>query len=171
MIQSRPALKGKKLVYMPLGFLAACVLLFPASQAVGRYAAIIQLFALVCAAYSLFLLTKYVLPDYLYTIEDGHFTVHKINGKKSVCVADIELSDINRKLSTVDEYKKDDVARRVHSFIKNPGDERLRYVICNFGTEECAILIEPDELFEKQMTALIDEWKNRKSEEEDEDDE
>ncbi len=171
MIQSRPALKGKKLIYMPLGFLAVCVLFFPASQTAGKYAAFVQLFAIVCAAYSLFLLTKYVLPDYLYTIEEGHFTVHKINGKKSVCVADIELSDIKDKLLTANEYKKDDTARRVHSFIKNPGDERLRYIICTFGTEECAILIEPDELFEKQMTVLIDEWKNRKHEEEDEDDE
>lgn len=171
MIQSRPALKGKKLIYLPLLFLLVCVLLFPASQAAGKYAAIIQLIAMICAAYSLFLLIKYVLPDYLYTIEDGHFTVHKINGKKSVCVADIELWDINDKLLTKEEYKKEVVARRLHSFIKNPGDERLRYIICNFGTEECAIIIEPDELFEKQMVQQITEWKNRKTEDEDEDDE
>ena len=171
MIQSRPKLKGKKLIYIPITLLAVCMLLFPASSAAGKYAAFIQLIAVACAAYSLFLLIRYVLTDYLYSVEDGHFTVHKINGKKSVCVADIELSDMRSELLTAEKYKKDDVARRIHTFIKNPGDERLRYIICSFGTEECALLIEPDELFEKQMLNQINECKKRKSEEEDEDDE
>lgn len=171
MIQSRPKLKGKKLIYTPLFLLIAAILLFPASSVAGKYAAIVQLFGMCTAAYSLFVLIKYVLSDYLYTIDDGHFTVHKINGKKSVCVADIELCDISGKIRTVEEYKKEDVARRLYKFIKNPDDERLRYIVCNFGTEECAILFEPDEHFEKQMIQLISEWKQRKSEEEDEDDE
>ncbi len=170
MIQSRPKLKGKKLIYMPIALLAACILLFPASQAAGKYAAFIQLAAVACAAYSLFVLIRYVLTDYLYTVEDGHFTVHKINGKKSVCVADIELSDMKSELFTTERYKKDDIARRIYTFIKNPGDEKLRYIICNFGTEECALLIEPDEFFEAQLQNQINEWKKRKSEE-DEDDE
>ncbi|MBE6571789.1 MAG: hypothetical protein E7656_06045 [Ruminococcaceae bacterium] len=171
MIQSRPKLKGKKLIYTPLFLLIAAMLLFPASSVAGKYAAIVQLFAMCVAAYSLFILIKYVLSDYLYTIEDGHFTVHKINGKKSVCVADIELSDISGNLRTKEEYRKEDVARKLYKFIKNPDDERLRYIVCNFGTEECAILFEPDEYFEKQMMSLVSEWKQRKFEEEDEDDE
>ena len=169
MIQSRPKLKGKKLIYTPFAFLAACVLLFPASAAAGKYAAFIQLFAVACAAYSLFLLIRYVLTDYLYTVEDGRFTVHKINGKKSVCVADIELCDMKCNLLTAEEYKKEDIALRLYSFIKNPGDERLRYIICNFGTEECAVLIEPDEFFENQLIRQINEWKDRNSKEDEED--
>ena len=171
MKQSRPKLKDKKLVITALFLLIFAVIILPASQIAKNYAFAVQLIAILSAAASLFILIKYVLTDYLYTLENGHFTVHKVNGNKSICVADIELSDMISAVLTKEEYKKDDTARKVHSFIKNPDGENLRYIICRFGTDECAILFEPDSLFENELTSQMNEYKNRQTENEDDDDE
>ena len=171
MIQARPALKGKKLIYMPIVYLAVCVVLFNASILAGRYASLVQLAAIGFAAYGIFLLTKYVIPDYLYTIEGGHFTVHKINGKKSLLVADVELCDMKKEFMSKEQFKAKDIGGRVFYFIKNPDSTEIKYILCYFGTEECTLVIEIDERFENQLVSQIEEWKTKAYGEEDEDDE
>lgn len=156
MIQSRPILKSKKLITVSLLLLILAVMLFPTASLTGKYAAIIQIFAIASSAASLFLLIKYVIPDYLYTLENGHFTIHKITKSQSVCIADINIESAKTTLLTSEEYKKLSRSLKIYSYLKNPGDSEIRFIIFSLDGEEFAIQFEPDEYFRKAFSEAIE---------------
>ncbi len=160
MFQSRPKLKSKKLIIISFLMLCLSVLLFPIASLTRNFSAVFQICAIASAAISLFILIKYVIPDYLYTVESGHFTVHKVTKAQSVCVADIELSYARSKLLTEKEFKTQKGSVQVKSFIKNPQDEDIRYIIFSINGEDIAIMFEPDELFRNEFTIALESIKN-----------
>ena len=165
MIQSRPKLKSKKLIVISLLLLILAVLLFPVANFAGNFAVIIHIFAIASAAVSLFILIKYVIPDYLYTLEYGHFRIHKVTKSQSVCVADIELNTVTSKLMTEDEYKAQNRSAKIFKYLKNPNDEDVRYFLFSIDGELLAIQFEPDERF---INAFNNALENINYEEEDE---
>lgn len=147
MIQCRPKMKSKSLIITSLLLILLSVALLSVSQFSGNFAALVQISAIASAAVSLFFLIKYVIPDYLYSLDNGHLTIHKITKSVSVCVADIELSSIKSFPMPYDEYKKQKTARKVYSFIKNPREPNLRYIVFEINAAEYALLFEPDRFF------------------------
>lgn len=160
MFQSRPKLKSKKLIIVSLLLLCLSVLLFPIASLSGNFSAVIQICSIASAAISLFILIKYVIPDYLYTLEDGHLTIHKVTKAQSVCVADIELYYAKSELLTEKEFKTQKKSLQVKSFIKNPQDEDIRYIVFSISGEEIAIMFEPDELFRNEFSKALVSIKN-----------
>lgn len=157
MIQCRPKLKNKLLIITSLFLIVLSVLLFAVSQISGNFAAIIQISAIGAATASLFFLIKYVIPDYLYTLDNERLTVHKVTKAQSVCVVDIELNTVRTLPITGEEYKKQKAPRRLYSFIKNPGTPSLRYLIFELNGDEYALLLEPDELFCRELEKALSE--------------
>lgn len=158
MKQSRPQLKSKKLIILPLILLAAAILIFPSAAKAGAFSPVVQLTAMLAAAFSLFLLIKYVVYDYLYTLDGGNLFVHKVSKNRSVCAAEIPLSQ-------VDGLPLDRAAWRArrhtekgpiktYTFVKNPGDAATRYLIFRQDGTRYALAIEPDAAF---LGALCDE--------------
>lgn len=164
MIQLRPKLKNKKLIAISLSLLILAVLLFPIASLAGKYASLVQIFAIASAAVSLFILIKYVVPDYLYTVENGHFIIHKITKSQSICVADIELSQAKTGLLTAQEYKSLNKTRKVFTFLKNPFSEEVRYIVFSDGCDEYAVQFETDDFFENEFSKILNSIENDEEE-------
>lgn len=160
MIQSRPKLKGKKLIVISLMLIILTVLLFPTAQFAGTYAAVVQVCAIASAAASIFILIKYVIPDYLYTLENGHLTIHKVTKAQSICVADFEISTATTKLLTLDEYKRETKQRKVFTFVKNPFCEDIRYLAFSPDGADITIQFEPDEFFRNELEHQLENINN-----------
>lgn len=151
MIQSRPKAQGKRMTVKSLFFLIAAITAIMFAPAFGRFGAASQLAGFIFAAYSLFILIKYVITDYLYTLEDSHLTVHRITKSQSICVADVDLGDIVKLYCCADE--KNCVKKgKVFSFIKNPGSSDICVIIFSVAGSEYTLVFEPD-------TAFFDELK------------
>lgn len=160
MYQSRPQIKNKRITLLSLLLIVFAVMMFSLSPRVSLYLSpIMQFFAIISATVSLFILIKYVIYDYLYTFENNHLTVHRINKSKSICVCDVEIKNIIYPPMTIDEYKtylKSHSASKVFSYIKNPGDENLRYLPIKVNGEKFTLLIEPDKDFILNLTHEIE---------------
>lgn len=168
MIQSRPKLSGNKLIVKSFSFIFLCVILYMFSSVFGKLAFLLQLTAIICATYSLFLLIKYVIPDYLYTLENGKLTIHKLTKTQSVCVADINISDAICEALTTEQYKASTYAKKVnkvYKFIKNPDSSDIRYLLFTNVCENYAIIIEPDDIFCRALNKEIENHKNTSDEE------
>lgn len=163
MIQSRPKLSGNKLIIKSFTFIFLCVVLYMVSPVFRQFAFLAQLFGILCATYSLFLLIKYVIPDYLYTLDNGKFTVHKVTKTQSLCIVDIDVSDAVQLPLTYAEYKITEICKKVnkvYKFIKNPGSEQIKYMVFSDGYNCYAIAIEPDALFCEALRREIENSKN-----------
>ena len=169
--QSRPEIKNKKITTLSFLLLILAVVLFSfAPKSLLYITALLQFSAIVCATISLFMITKYVIYDYLYTLEDGNLTIHKINKSKSICVCDIALYNALHIPMFLDEYKtylKENGPCRIYSYIKNPGCKDLKYVPFEAHGERFTLLIEPEDKF---LENLINEIQNKQFTEEDNDD-
>ena len=107
---------------------------------------------------------KYVVPDYLYTVENGHFIIHKITKSQSICVADIELSQAKTGLLTAQEYKSLNKTRKVFTFLKNPFSEEVRYIVFSDGCDEYAVQFETDDFFENEFSKILNSIENDEEE-------
>lgn len=164
MIQYRPKLKNRKLIAISFLLLVLSVLIFPFASFSGRYASVVQILAIISVSASVFILIKYVIPDYLYTIENGHLTIHKVTKSQSVCVADIELSDAQSGVLTADEYKAQNKPKKVYTYLKNPWSEDVRYISFSTGGQEYTIQLEADKRFEVELDNALKSIKNDEEE-------
>lgn len=169
MIQSRPKLRGKKLIIKSFSFIFLCVVLYMFSSAFHNFAFIAQIIAILSATYSLFILIKYVIPDYLYTIENGRLTVHKVTKSQSVCIADIDVADAVQKPICYNEYKSSDYRKKstkLYKFVKNPDSDDIRYIVFSDGYSMYTVEIEPDNNFIEILCREIENSKNTHDSEE-----
>lgn len=155
MIQSRPKLKNKKLLSFSFILLLAGVIIFPLSQNAGFYTVLIQIISIALIAVSLFPIIKYVIPDYLYTLEGTRFSICKVTKAQSVCSIDVDLNNIKAALLSEQEYKNETNIKRIYSFIKNPGDSSVKYLIFDIENEKYAIKFEPDNDFILALSKII----------------
>ncbi len=164
MIQSRPKLNGKGLIFKALAFLILAVAMLMFAPLFGKYAAISQLLGFIFATYSLYIIVKYVVTDYLYTLEDGHFTVHKVTKSQSVCVADVELEDFVAVFRN-DSKKSDNYnAIKTYTFIKNPANKNLSTIVFRLSDENYALVFEPDDIFYNALENELSIIKNNEDE-------
>lgn len=156
-MQERPTIQNKKAARLSLMLMIGAVLAFALANLAGGGAFIIQALGILSAAIGISLLIRYVLTDYVYSIENRHFTVHKINGKKSIWVADIAFSDFSSQPLKPEQFQKrteNSGKMRVFSFIKNMDSPDEYYLCCKSGDEEYALRVELTEPF---LSALRDE--------------
>ena len=174
-LQEKVTLKNKKAARVSVLLMIFAVAAFAFAKAAGAGAFLLQAFGLLSAAVGISMLIRYVLTDYLYSLEDGHFSVRKINGKKSLLVADIPLCDITSPPLTPAQYQKrssETGKMRVFSFIKNLDSPDERYLFCNIGSESYVLRLELTEAFRSALCEAIEkarEEKEREKTEEDED--
>lgn len=162
MIQSRPKLCGNKLIKKSFTFIFLCVVAFMVSSAFGKYSFVLQFLGILSATYSLFILIKYVIPDYLYTIDGQRITIHKVTKSQSVCIADMDIADIVHLPFNEEEYKNSDIRKKVsklYKYIKNPDSKQLKYVVFTDNKSYYTLVIEPDDNFFNELCNQIENYK------------
>ncbi len=160
MIQSRPKLKSKKTVNISLLLVIIAFIVFPLSSLTGKFTPLVQLGCIILVSISINMLLKYVVNDYLYTLDNDRITIHKITKSKSVCVADISLSDIDNQLFVESEFKAKypDFIKK-YTYIKNPGSDNVRYLVCHIDDMKYAVIIEPDEAMQNAVNSRLQQSK------------
>lgn len=172
-MQEKVSFKNKKAARLSALLMIFAVFAFAFAGLAGTGAFLIQALGLVSAAVGISMLIRYVLTDYLYAIENGHFAVRKINGKKSVWVADIPLTDVSDFPLTPEQYRRyceENGKKRTFSFIKNLDSSDEYYLRCRLNGEEYVLRLELSEPFYKGLCKAIENAQNtvRKTEDEDE---
>ena len=172
-MQEKPSIQNKKAVHLSFLLIVFSVFAFAMAKLAGPAAFLVQASAFLAAAVGISILIRYVLTDYLYTLEDRHFTIHKINGKKSVWVADITLSDILTTPMTPEQYRKylADTGKkmRVCAYIKNMDSGHEYYLPCCLNGTDYALRLELTEPFLSALTEAIQTTAAREEKEPDED--
>lgn len=155
-MQEKPPIKNKKAAHTALFLMIAAVICFAFAKNTGNFTFMVQALAILSAAVGISYLIRYCITDYLYTLEEHSFSIRKINGKKSIIVADIPFSDMTKPMNS-EHYRKylDDTGKkpRVYSFIKNidSGDEY--YIVCNLGGSDSTLRVELTEPFLSALEA------------------
>ncbi len=168
MIQSRPKLKNNKIKYISLICAAISVILMYTAQLAGKYASILQTLSLCAISYGLYLITRHLVYDYLYTLDNGAFLIHKVTKSKSICVTDVDIKDLSYPMSKEEyERKKDNFDKPVKTFYfyKNYASDDLKYILWSEGDSTLLIIFEPDKDFAETMRSEIEKYKNETSEE------
>ena len=168
-MQEKVTLKNKKAARVSALLMIFAVAAFAFAKAAGAGAFLLQALGLLSAAVGISMLIRYVLTDYLYSLEDGHFAVRKINGKKSLLVADIPLCDITSPPLTSAQYQKrssETGKTRVFSFITNLDSPDECYLFCNVGGESYVLRLELTEAFRSALCEAIERARIQKEREE-----
>lgn len=173
-MQERPPIKNKKAAHTSLLLMIAAVVGFALASSAGKATFLVQAVSILCAAIGISTVIRYQITDYLYTLEQESFSVRKINGQKSLLVADIPLSEMTAPM-TSERYKSylADTGKkpRVYSFIKNMDSGDEYYIVCNLGGSDCTLRVELTEPFLTALTDAVDRRKIEEQREENETDE
>lgn len=167
MIQSKTALKNNKVKHYALICAALSVIFMYTAPFVKVYAPLLQVLSLCAITAGLYLITRHLLYDYLYTIDNGAFRIHKVTKRKSLCVTDVDLKDLSKPMSK-EEYdrKKDDYATPVKTFCfyKNIKSKDLTYILWTEDVSPILIIFEPDEQFRIILEEQIEKYKEETEE-------
>lgn len=100
---------------------------------------------LIEAVFYTFILNKYVLPTYTYTVTSEDFTIVKALGQKNVLVCSIELSKICDVI-TYDEYKKreDTEIKSVYNYCANFSASSRYCLTFKYSGYKEAVIFEPN---------------------------
>ncbi len=173
-MQERPPMKNKKAAHTSLLLMIAAVVGFALASSAGKLTFLVQALSILSAAIGISMLIRYQITDYLYTIEENSFSVRKINGKKSLLVADIPFSDMTAPMPA-EPYKRyladSGKKPRVYSFIKNMDSGDEYYIVCHLGGSDCTLRVELTEPFLSVLTETITRRKAQEQREENETDE
>jgi hypothetical protein len=165
----RPKLKNKIAHNIVLFSLLACALLFVAAKQLNQIQWLFQMVILVLAVLAIQVLLKYILSDYIYELRDTNFLIYKIQGKKSVCLCSLSLTQSMCPVMTRDEFRKRSETLPKHhvslNYCKNiaPKDEFL--YMFDFNGKITLLLFEPDEIFVKHMNNIAEQFIQNRNEE------
>lgn len=128
-----------------------CVLLFVLSSVVSRFVGLYQISAIIMAVVSIEIFMKFVASDYVYEATDESLKIHKITGKKSICVASLDYNNSYSLVMTGDEYKKNKekypkITYNIN-YTKNINPRKFFVYIFDFNTKNVLLKFEPDDEF------------------------
>lgn len=107
------------------------------------------------AIFYTFILNKFVLPIYTYTINKEEFTIVKTMGQKSVMVCNIEVSRISDLLMHEDYKKEEDTEiKSVYNYCANFSASSRYCLIFEYSNFKEAVIFEPN----REMVDVINSY-------------
>ena len=165
----RPKSKSSKEKILALVTAAAAIMLFATSGFVNKFLALYQISAIILAITSIELYVKYVGSDYVYEAAENSLKIHKITGKKSICVCslDYEMSlslvvSSKEYLANKEKYPKTNFNV---NYAKNLAPENYSVYFFMFNDKKCMAKFEPDDVFTQYVNEKINKALSQKDEE------
>lgn len=155
----RPKSNSNKEKVLAIITAIAAVILFAVGGMPVSFPAVYQITAIIMAVVSLELYMKYVGSDYVYEAGESSLMVHKITGKKSICVCslDYEMSlslvvKSNEYLANKDKYPKYQINV---NYAKNLAPKEYSVYFFYFKDKICMAKFEPDDVFTQYVNEKI----------------
>lgn len=147
----RPFSKNKKEKVFFVLCAVLCILLFVLSSVVSRFVALYQLSAIVVAVVGIEIFMKFVASDYVYEATETCLKIHKITGKKSICVASLDYNNSYSLVMTNEEYKENKgkypkITYNIN-YAKNMSPSEFCVYIFDFNGKNVLLKFEPDKVF------------------------
>ncbi len=159
----RPSSNSPKAKRLSVLFAVGAIALFAASAFVSSYEIVYQITAIVFAVIFVELYYKYVASDYVYQLEGGCLKVHRVTGKKTVCVCSLDLEESITQVIKSDEYLKDKKAYPKANynvnFAKNLAPKEYYVYFFNFNEKKSMMKFEPDKIFADAVNSVISQIK------------
>lgn len=137
----------------------AAILLFAIGGFVEYLPGVYQVTAIIMAITSIQLYMKYVGSDYVYEASEKSLKVHKITGKKSICVCSLDYEMSLSYVVSGKEYLKDKSKYPKTDFnvnyAKNLAPENYSVYFFLFNDKKCMAKFEPDEIFTEYVNEKI----------------
>lgn len=167
----KPQSKSNKEKLISLMTALFAVILIICSGVTERFGGLYQISAIILGVVSIEFYLKYIGSDYVYDAADDYFKVHKVTGKKSICVSslDYEMSlslVVNSKEyeSSKDKFPKTNFNVNLCKNIA-PADYCVYFF--EFNGKKCMMKFEPDEAFVSYINEKIaSAWENAKNDKE-----
>lgn len=137
----------------------AGITLYFASAFVPKYVSVIQVVSFIFFAFSIYIITRYVLTYYYYEIDGENFRIIKVTGKKQQPMCNICLRAGGEVVNARDG-KKRKPTRVKYDYVRNfmPDD---KYIYCfEWNGQYAEITFEPNAEFVSFMNAKIKELEN-----------
>ncbi len=144
-------------------FVVSLVLFYLSQSSAFAAPALIQLIATVCAAVSIFILSKFIIMKYVYTIsenEDGtaDLLVTEVSGKKNTTLCRVSLSDAVAFVKLSDgKLAEDERAKceKVHNFCLDLFPKETYALIISDGDGRYAIKLQHDDGFAEAIKRYV----------------
>lgn len=162
-----PTERRKNMRYMPpklkrsgvwsFLLMLAGISLYVSSAFVPKYVSVVQAVSFAFFAFSIYIITRYVLTSYYYEIDGENFRIVKITGKKNEPMCNISLRTKGEVKSPKDKRKP---TRIRYDYTRNfmPND---KYIYCFiWNGRDAEIVFEPSADFVAFMNARIKELEN-----------
>ena len=135
----------------------AGISLYVSAAFVPKYVSVVQAVSFAFFAFSIYIITRYVLTSYYYEIDGENFRIVKITGKKNEPMCNISLRTKGEVKSPKDKRKP---TRIRYDYTRNfmPND---KYIYCFiWNGRDAEIVFEPSADFVAFMNARIKELEN-----------
>ncbi len=135
----------------------AGITLYISSAFVPKYVSVVQAVSFAFFAFSIYIITRYVLTSYYYEIDGENFRIVKVTGKKNEPMCNISLRTKGEVKTPKDKRK---ATRIRYDYTRNftPND---KYIYCfEWNGKDAEIVFEPNADFVAFMNAKIKELAN-----------
>ncbi len=155
----RPKAVSNKEKTLCMLFAFGAIILFGASAFVPDLKLVYQITALVFAVVFVELFNKYVGSDYVYWLEGNSLKIHRVTGKKSVCLCSLDLTQSLSLVVSSQEYLKNKQAYPKTNFnvnyAKNLAPKEYCVYFFNFNGKKSMMKFEPDKVFAEAVNSVI----------------
>ena len=155
----RPKSNNSKAKILSIVTAVSAIVLFAAGGIVSVIPGVYQITAIIMAVVSLELYMKYVGSDYVYEAGETSLKIHKITGKKSICVCSLDYEMSLSEIVTSEEYLKNKDKYPKYNFnvnyAKNLAPEKYSVYFFYFKDKKCMAKLEPDEVFTQYVNEKI----------------
>lgn len=155
----RPKNIGNKEKILAIITAVAAIILFALGGFVKYAPGLYQITAIILAIVSLEIYMKYVGSDYVYEAGESSLKIHKITGKKSICVCSLDYEMSLSEIISSEEYLKNKNKYPSYNFsvnyAKNLAPEKYSVYFFYFNEKKCMAKFEPDEIFTEYVNQKI----------------
>ena len=140
-------------------FAVGAVVLFVFSGMVHHFPVLYQISAIVFAVVSIEIYLKYVASDYVYEAAEKSLKIHRITGKKSVCIASLDYEMSKTLVVKSSEYLENKSKYPKYNFnvnyAKNLAPKDYYVYFFDFNDKVSMAKFEPDDVFVNYVNEKI----------------
>ena len=155
----RPKNNSKKEKLLALVIAALAIVLYFLSGIVHHFPALYQISAIIMGVVSIEIYMKYVASDYVYEASENSLKIHRITGKKSVCVGSLDYEMSRSLVIKSSEYLANKSKYPKYNFnvnyAKNLAPKEYYVYFFDFNEKVCMAKFEPDDVFAEYVNKKI----------------
>ena len=165
----RPKNNSKKEKLLAIICASVAIVLYFLSGIVHHFPVLYQVTAIIMGVVSIEIYLKYVGSDYVYEAAEKSLKIHRITGKKSVCVGSLDYEMSRSLLIKSSEYlgNKDKYPKYNFNvnYAKNLSPKEYYVYFFDFNEKVCMAKFEPDEVFAQYVNEKISVYLNSNNDE------